>query len=67
MTKDKKKPPSRLRYEQSHPTISCRLPREIYDRLQEMRQQEGGSFTDILKIGLEILQSKTKKDEKAYS
>lgn len=67
MTKDKKKAPSRIRYEESHPTISCRVSREVYDRLQEMKAKEGRSFADILKIGLGIFELKAKKDEKAYS
>lgn len=67
MTKDKRKSPSRIKYEQSHPVVSCRVLREIYERLQEMKEKEGRSFADILKIGLGILELKAKKDEKAYS
>ena len=67
MTRDKRKPPSRVKYEQSHPTVSCRLPREIYDRLQDIKQRDGRSFTDILKIGLRIRESKAKKEDEAYS
>jgi len=67
MTKVKRKPPSRIRYEQTHPTVSCRVPTKVYDRLQETKENEGKSFADILKIGLGILELKAKKDEKAYS
>jgi len=66
LTKGKRKAPSRIRYEESHPTIACRVPKETYDRLQEMKLKEAMSFADILKTGLGILQSKAKKDEKAY-
>ena len=48
----KRQPPSRIKYEQSHPTVSCRVSREIYDRLVEAKEVEGKSFADILKLGL---------------
>jgi hypothetical protein len=67
MAKYKRKPPSRVRYERSHPTVSCRVTKGIYDRLRETKEREGKSFADILKIGLGILEAKAKKDEKAYS
>jgi len=50
----KKKAPSRVRYEESHPTVSCRVSMEVYDRLEEVKYTEGLSFADILKIGLGI-------------
>jgi len=67
MTKGKRKPPSRIKYEQSHPVISCRVPMEIYDRLQDIKQRDGKSFTDILRIGLRIRESKAKREDEAYS
>lgn len=60
----KKKPPSRIRYEQGHPTVSCRVPKEVYDRLQAVNKSESRSFADILKIGLGILEVKRKEEEK---
>ena len=62
MTKVKKKAPSRVRYEQSHPTISCRIPRELYDNLRKAKSSGGRSFADILKIGLGVLEVKTRKE-----
>ena len=56
----KHKAPSRIRYEQSHPTVSCRVPREIYNRLVKAKA-EGNSFSDILKLGLGILDVRVKK------
>jgi flagellar biosynthesis/type III secretory pathway protein FliH len=47
------KPPSRVRYEASHLTVSCRVPKEIYERLQALREK-GHSFADILKMGLRL-------------
>jgi len=62
MTKSvKNKPPSRVRYEQAHPTVSCRISRKIYDRLQIFREIEGRSFADILKVGLGMLEVHAEK------
>lgn len=47
-----KKPPSRIKYEQTHPVITARVNQEIYARLQEARR-DGQSYADILRIGLE--------------
>lgn len=60
-TANKKKAPSRVRYEQRHPTVSSRIPREIYDRLQKAKHTEGKSFADVLKIGLGILEVQAKE------
>jgi len=60
----KRQPPSRVRYEQSHPTVSCRVPREVYDRLQAVKKAEGKSFADILKTGLGILELREKDKRK---
>ena len=72
--KIKRQPPSRIRYELSHPIISCRVSREIYDRLVEAKEAEDKSFADILKIGLgkqevqskEILEAKTQGVDEGY-
>ena len=64
MTRKKGEPPSRIRYESTHPTIACRVSREIYDRLQEVRL-EGLSLTDIMKTGLEMLEPKIQKVQQA--
>lgn len=63
MSKGKSKPPSRIRYEQAHPTISCRVAKEIYDRLKTLKESEGRSFADILKIGLGIVEVKIKEEK----
>ena len=61
----KKKAPSRTRYEQSHPTVSCRVSREIYDRLQAVKEADSKSFANILKVGLGLLEVQVKEKEKA--
>lgn len=58
----KKKTPSRIKYEQTNPTVSCRVSREIYDSLEKVKEIEGKSFADILKIGLGILEVQVKKE-----
>lgn len=45
--------PSRKRYEASHPVISVRVTKQIYDQLQEARQN-GQSYGDVLRVGLRI-------------
>ena len=58
----KRKAPSRARYEQAHPTVSCRIQKEVYDRLQAIKSVEGKSFADVLKIGLGILAVQAKEE-----
>ena len=45
-------PPSRLRYEASHPTVTVRVSRELHDELRELQKTAGLSMADILRIGL---------------
>ena len=49
MAKKRHAPPSRLRYEESHPTVSVRVSRELYDDLGELRAKSGKSLGDILR------------------
>ena len=48
------KPPSRQRYEKSHPTVSFRIDRELYDALKDLKSKAGLSVADILKVGMEM-------------
>jgi len=65
MTKKKKRTPSRIRYEQDHPTASFRVSKEIHDRLQAVKEAEGKSITDVLKVGLSLLEVKVSKEKEA--
>lgn len=47
-------PLSRLRYEQSHPCIAIRVPREVYDALVEIRKRTGQSWADLMKVALKL-------------
>lgn len=58
----KRKAPSRVRYEQSNPTVSCRVSKDVYQRLQEAKRAEGKSFADILKVGLGILEPQIRRE-----
>jgi len=62
MAKRARKPPSRVRYEQGHPTVSCRVPREIYGRLKAVMEAKGQSFSDVLKVGLGLLEVQAKQE-----
>ncbi len=58
-TKAAHKPPARVRYEQSHPTVSCRLSKDEYDLLKQRLDDLGGvSFADFVKDSLGLLQLK---------
>ena len=45
-------PPSRQRYQQSHPTISLRVDRDLYAELKELKKTANLSVADVLKVGL---------------
>lgn len=64
------KAPSRLKYESEHPTVSFRVSKDLYDKLQELREAEGKSITDVLKVGVRLLQVKVRREwkirEEAY-
>ena len=59
MAKASRKPPARIRYEQSHPVVSCRVDRDTYDLLKQRLEDLGGvSFADFVKDSLGLLQLK---------
>ncbi len=59
MVKATRKPPARIKYEQSHPTVSCRLDRDTYDLLKQRLEDLGGvSFADFVKDSLGLLELK---------
>ena len=66
MAKDKtRKTPSRVKYEQKHPTVSFRVSKDLYDRLQAVKEAEGKSITDVLKVGVGLLEVKVSKEKEA--
>jgi len=59
MAKATRKPPARIRYEQSHPTVSCRLDKDTHGLLKQRLEDLGGvSFADFVKHSLGLLQLK---------
>jgi len=44
-----KKPPSRIRYEETHPVISVRLGMDDYRKLKEMKEERGISWAQLLR------------------
>jgi len=66
MTKGKiKKTPSRVKYEQKFPTVSFRISKELYERLQAVKGAEGKSTTGVLKVGVGLLEAKVSKEKEA--
>lgn len=61
--KHKNSPPSRRKYELANPVVSCRVPREIYDRLQLLRKSAGVSMADVLKAGLSLYEPKVRAEK----
>ena len=60
---NKKKSPSRERYEKENPVFSARIPRRIYDRIQEVKRKEHLSNTDILMLALDPIEIKVRAEE----
>ncbi len=60
---NKRKPPSRKKYEEANPVISFRVSKELYDRLQVAKEKESMSYTDILKVGLGLIEVKMRAEE----
>jgi len=58
MVKGRHKPPSRIRYEQSHPVSSCRLDKKTHDLLKQRLEYDGISFAQFVKSQLGILELK---------
>jgi hypothetical protein len=53
MSKKSQKPPSRAKYDESHPTVSMRVTREMYEELETLRLVSGKSLGDILREALD--------------
>jgi len=67
MVKSKHKPPSRIRYEESHPTLSCRLDKQTRNLLKQHLKNGELSLSQFIKAQLGVLELKlpdVKKVEK---
>ena len=56
-------PPSRKRYERSHPVISLRADKEIRNGLREAKEKKGMSRVDVLKVGLGLTELTIRAEE----
>jgi hypothetical protein len=61
--KRKGKTPSRIKYEQNRPVVSFRVSKELYDRLEAVKKTEGKSTTDVLGVGVGLLDVKVRKEK----
>ena len=62
-TKAKGIPPSRKKYEEDNPVVSCRVPKELYNRLRAIKKAEGKSMADVLKAGLGLFEVKVRTEK----
>lgn len=54
MAKGKGKPPSRIRYEKSHPVIAIRVDKETAKRLRDLAKESGKSLAALIKENLDL-------------
>lgn len=60
-TKRGHKPPSRIRYEESHPVVSFRVKKEIHQQLMELLAKSGKPIGDFFREALAIQRADTSK------
>jgi len=61
LAKKKHQPPSKIRYDNTHPVISIRVDQETKQQLDEIKRMSGKSVGDILREALEVQAASTKK------
>ena len=70
MVKARHKPPSRIRYEQTHPVVSIRVDQDTASTLKEISIMTGKSLGELIKENLKIQKIKEdeieKREQKAY-
>jgi len=54
MVKGKNRPPSRIRYEQTHPVIAIRVDKETAERLKDLARESGKSLATLIKENLDM-------------
>jgi len=60
---NKKKSPSRERYERKRPTFSFRNYEELNERINKVKKAEGISNTNIIEAGVGLFEVNVKKEE----
>jgi hypothetical protein len=61
MVKGKKKPPSRQRYEETHPVIAIRVDKETGQKIRDIREKSGKSYAEIIKQSLGVQSRSTEE------
>ena len=61
--KKKKQPPSKIKYDKSHPVVSVRVTQTLFNQLKELKDLSGKSLGDILR---EALKQQTPSVKDAY-
>jgi len=65
--RNKHKPPSRLRYERAHPTISLRVDLDTYEKLRGIQDRSGKSLAALIKECLGLREASVNDSyEKGY-
>ncbi len=61
---NRRKPPSRVKYEREHPTISVRVDPDLRDRLDIIRESLGKSIRQILReaVGLQEVETQVARE-----
>ena len=54
MAKKKHQPPTKIKYDKTHPIVSVRVDQELKKQLDEIREKSGKSVGDILREALKI-------------
>jgi len=63
MKKKARRPPSEMKYDESHPTVGIRVTRELCDQLRHLTERSAKTLGDILG---EALEQQAPSTEKAY-
>lgn len=63
VNKKKHYPPSQEKYNEAKPVVSFRVSRELFDRLEAVKEAEGKSNADVLSVGVGLLAVKIGKEK----
>jgi len=61
--KQKKSTPSPEKSKEANPVVSFRVSRELFDRLEAVKETEGKSNADVLSVGVGLLEVKIRKEK----
>jgi hypothetical protein len=64
MVNEKRKPPSKIKCEKTHPVVSFRVKKEYHERLKKLLEERNQSIGDFFRIALEVQEADSKYDER---